>query len=99
MAEIFLCQECHQRVSLDADEYVIPNRATARTKSQWVYSHAKCVEGHDVSSAGHDVPSAEEAEQLIQKGLELHIARMDAEGLRRLGLQRIESPDEAKGAQ
>jgi hypothetical protein len=47
MAEVFLCQTCHQRLDLKSDEYVVTNKATARTKSQWVYSHVRCVEGRD----------------------------------------------------
>jgi uncharacterized protein YlaI len=52
MAEVFLCQTCHQRLDLKGDEYVVTNKAIARTKSQWVYSHVRCVEGRDAPLEG-----------------------------------------------
>ena len=86
MGEIFLCQECHQRVDLATDEYVVSNKATARTKSQWVYSHAKCVEDREPFTK----KTHAEMEEVLHRMLETRIGGMDAEALRRLGLQRIE---------
>jgi len=86
MAEVFLCQTCHQRLDLKSDEYVVTNKATARTKSQWVYSHVRCVEGRDAPLG----MGATEMETLFRTMLEEHISGMDAAALRRLGLQRIE---------
>ena len=86
MTEVFLCQTCHQRLDLKSDEYVVTNKATARTKSQWVYSHVRCVEGRDAPLG----MGATEMETLFRTMLEEHISGMDAAALRRLGLQRIE---------
>ena len=85
MAEVFLCQTCHQRLDLKSDEYVVTNKATAHTKSQWVYSRVRCVEGRDAP-----LGMGTEMETLFRTMLEEHISGMDAAALRRLGLQRIE---------
>ena len=74
MAEVFLCQTCHQRLDLKSAEYVVTNKATARTKSQWVYSHVRCVEGRDAPPG----MSATEVETLFRTMLEEHISGMDA---------------------
>ena len=43
MPEIFICPECKKRVNLQRQDYVITNKATARTKSQCIYAHYSCV--------------------------------------------------------
>jgi len=88
MGEVFFCQECHQRVDLLADEYTIPNRATARTKAQWVYSHAKCVENREAEGP----ISTPAMQELLSRMLDDHLAAKDDAALRRLGLQRIADP-------
>ena len=93
MGEIFLYQECRQRMDLATDEYVIPNRATARSKAQWVYSHVKCLEGRESFSKMSD----SEVKRLSCEMLEVHLSGMDAGTLRRLGLQRIEVSHDPRG--
>jgi hypothetical protein len=96
MGEIFLCEECRQRLDLATDEYAIPNRATARSKSQRVYAHARCVEGKVTLLSEIRKMSDMELHRRLQEHLEADIAGLDDETLRRLGLQRIEERGEAE---
>jgi len=67
-------------VKLTSDEYVIPNRATARTEAQRVYEHARCAERR-VSP-----PTPAEG----RKALLDMIANLTDATLRKLGLRRLE---------
>jgi hypothetical protein len=85
MAEVFLCQTCHQRLDLKSDEYVVTNKATARTKSPvGVFACAMCRRSRR--------PPGDERHSIVRKSVstsvEEHISGMDAAALRRLGLQR-----------
>jgi hypothetical protein len=86
LPEIFLCPECRKRVDLQDEEYVIPNRATAKSKAQWIYAHVACSELRigDMSDS--------ELERRFQEMLETHLAGLSDERLSELGLQRRPRP-------
>jgi hypothetical protein len=88
MPEVLLCQDCRGRLDPDKDEYVVPNRATAKTKAQWVYAHATCAEGSGGFAASMKEKSDAEMEALHKRMMEEHIRGLSDEALRALGLQR-----------
>ena len=93
MPEVHPCQQCRKAVDIreaGKQRYVIPNKATARSREQWVYSHYRCW----VSSASPAAPM--DVRELLRNIL------LDAgdETFRLLGLQRSpvkSEPDEPGG--
>ena len=63
--EVLLCPECHERVDLDQQEYVVTNRETARTPDNRLYAHLACVRGRQ--KAVQDM-SDMEVEAIVQIG-------------------------------
>lgn len=80
--EVLLCPQCHERVDLDQQEYVVTNRDSARTRHNRLYAHFACVRGQDRSV--QDM-SETELEALYRRIL----SELDEEAMERLGIQRI----------
>jgi hypothetical protein len=80
--EILLCPECHERVDLDRDEYVVTNRDTARTRHNRLYAHFGCVRAHGKSVQDMSDMEAEAVHRRI-------LSELDDATMERLGIQRI----------
>ena len=42
MPEIPLCIYCRKSISLEFDDYVIPNKADTPERDDWEYAHLEC---------------------------------------------------------
>ncbi len=80
--EVLLCPECHERVDLDQQEYVVTNRDTARTPDNRLYAHLACVRGRQKAVQDMSDMEVEAVHRRI-------LSDLDAETMERLGIQRI----------
>lgn len=80
--EILLCPECHERVDLEQDEYVVTNRDTARTRHNRLYAHFRCVRAHGKSVQDMSDMEVEAVHRRI-------LSDLDDTAMERLGIQRI----------
>jgi hypothetical protein len=80
--EVLLCPECHERVDLDQQEYVVTNRETARTTDNRLYAHFACVRGRQRAVQDMSDMEVEAVHRRI-------LSELDAETMERLGIQRI----------
>jgi hypothetical protein len=81
--EVLLCPECHERVDLDQQEYVVTNRDTARTTHNRLYAHLACVQGK-----GRPVQDMTDMEvEAVHRRI---LSELDEEAMERLGIRRID---------
>lgn len=81
--EVLLCPECHERVDLDQQEYVVTNRDTARTTHNRLYAHLACV-------LGKGRPLQDVTDMEVEAVHRRILLELDEETMERLGIQRID---------
>lgn len=80
--EILLCPECHERVDLEHDDYVVTNRDTARMRHNRLYAHFRCVR-----APGKPIQDISDMEvEAIHRRI---LSELDDAAMERLGIQRI----------